>query len=125
MTIVDRRLQCENCFFRYDDLNRLRLHKRQKEGVCDSYDISNEEQYYRDQNFVYAKKVKAPKEQKIRLEQPVKVAKEPKVRLKVMSSVLNCPHCEITFDLDQDSEATFKLVRHVAEFHQENYIKFR
>ena len=111
MTIVDRRLQCENCHFRYDDLNRLRLHKRQKEGVCDSYDISNEEQYYRDQNFVYAKKLKAPKTQK--------------VRLKVMSSVLNCPHCEINFDLDQDSEATFKLVRHVAEFHQEYYIKFR
>ena len=54
MTIVDRRLQCESCDFRFDDLTRLRLHKKQKEGVCESYDITNEELYYRKQNFIYA-----------------------------------------------------------------------
>ena len=108
MTIVDRQLQCENCSFRYDDLNRLRLHKRQKEGVCDSYDISNEEQYYRRQNFVYkTKKTKT------------------KVRLKVMSSVLNCNYCATKFDLETDSQAPFKLVNHVAESHPSHYIDFR
>ena len=105
MTIVDRPLKCETCFFRYDDLNRLRLHKRQHEGVCESYDLSNEEQYYRTQQFVY------------------KTNK--KVRLKVMSSVLTCSHCEAKFDLEQDAAAPFKLVQHVAHHHPSHFITFR
>jgi len=105
MTIVDRPLKCETCFFRYDDLNRLRLHKRQHEGVCESYDLSNEEQYYRTQQFVY------------------KTNK--KVRLKVMSSVLTCSHCDAKFDLEQDAAAPFKLVQHVAHHHPSHFITFR
>ena len=155
MTIVDRRLECESCHFRFDDFSLLRLHKKQNEGVCDSYDVTSEEQYYRRQNFQYKSSPELPdppkmspkmvnpplqKEAQVNDCSPAKeVAAEKDVnevkicinevkiciKMKTISPVLKCSFCSVEFNIDQDKHASFKLVDHVATQHPLQNFKFR
>ena len=154
MTIVDRRLECESCHYRFDDFSLLRLHKKQKEGVCESYDVTLEDQYRRKQAFIYTMiNEKKPKPDSSGLAHPIrKPSKLPKpemenkkesneanerskevkihigpfkLRMKTVSPVLKCSYCKTEFNIDQDKNASFKLADHVSSEHPTQNYKFR
>ena len=59
---------------------------------------------------------------------PVKVPKklrEVRVRVKTISPFVNCPFCTQEYNIDEDSDAAFRLVIHVANHHPKENIKFR
>jgi len=156
MTIVDRRLECETCHFRFDDFSLLRLHKKQKEGVCESYDVTLEDEYTRKQIFKYKQENidDSSSNQGTQLVHPIRkspilkhgsddsstctpatIIKEEenkeicigpfKLKMKTVSPLLKCSFCKIQFNIDNDKNASFKLVEHIQQQHPIKNFNFR
>ena len=48
-----------------------------------------------------------------------------KIRVKVVSPLLQCPYCSEQFNIDDDRDASFKLVTHVTKSHPLHDVEFR